>query len=229
MSEMVPLQSTRTPAPRMLMSAGLAPYRIRVDLRRAIEVAHEVRSLVEIDDEGSIKSLQPAKTREQRFSIHCDAHAAMEEIPTEAAIADAYTTLSRAAGTEPTDLERDLLAGALLDVLAVQNDGRFDTYVAMLSWKLSDCPRLKTETIARHARWISAPAIVAAINVFIEEYHPKDDRPPAAAAFLDEVGRQSSRLLELRRDVWMLGRTRQRLVRIIADTDDSYPTDDWDE
>lgn len=154
------LTTARRDVPRRICAHRKAS-KYAASLEDAIEVARNVRSLVEVDAEGQIKALQRAKTREERYRLHCDAYKARDQMPPDATIRAGYTALGRAIITEPTAMERNAMTGMPLDVLCIRNDdGAFDSYVAALARKLGDCLRRKTETIGRKTPWMPAPSIV---------------------------------------------------------------------
>jgi hypothetical protein len=212
--------------PRALKSA-MAVYRLEDQFEKAHTAAREVSRILELDG-GRFVALQRAKTREERFNVHCEAHAALEDFPGKDVLVSARESVRLAISTKPPGRERSWLIGKMLDVLRINPDTTPE-YVQALAWKFAECPRQSTEFyFSRRKEWMPMPAIAATVNHVIETYKPEYGRPPDIPNLLAECGRHCNRLISLHDDISELGSTWVRLTQVVQLTEDSYPNDeDW--
>jgi hypothetical protein len=216
-----------TSLPRALKTA-MQVYRLEEQFERAHAAAREVSRIIELDG-GRFVALQRAKTREERFNIHCEAHAALEDFPGKDVLVSVRESVRLAIRTKPPGRDRSWLIGKMLDVLRINPDTTTE-YVQALAWKLAECPKQPTEYyFSRRKDWMPMPAIAATVNHVIETYKPEYGRPPDIPDLLSECGRHCNRLIRLHDDINELGSTWVRLTQVVQATEDSYPDDeDWD-
>jgi hypothetical protein len=212
-------------AVQSLMGEALHVFQFGDDLEEAFGLAHCAADLVRVEN-GKFIALQGAMTREARFRVHCDAHEIFDELPSNEILLSAYRVVQRAMAIRPTEDDLAQLVGKALDIWFINSEVAAD-YGQALVWKLSDCPKQRTEGLFhRRKRWLSVPAVAGAFNHLLDSYRPAYGKPPPIPDVLEECGRQSDRLIRLHDEIDQLGRTQALLGKVIKRTEDAYPKED---
>lgn len=210
-----------------VMDQAMAPFRLGEEMEEAILIAYQARSLVQRDGDGDLIALKQAVDRPQRWALHCEAHGFIDELPQDDLITTAFNAVHGSiTTTKPTFREYKMLAAVMLDGLGLKADDNTAAYVKSLAWLLSDCPpRQYEEQTHPRKRWMPLPAVAAAIRQIWLTRSSDYGKPIPSCDVLDECGRHSNQLINLRGRIANLGSTRQRLVKIVQATEDSYPED----
>src|SRR5437868_4196039 len=89
-----PNQPPRRPSIGKIMDAALAPLRMRLQWITPYRVACNAENrLAQRDEHGKLTALERAKTRDERFQLHCKANEVLEELPPRHEIVDAFKTV----------------------------------------------------------------------------------------------------------------------------------------
>jgi hypothetical protein len=212
-----------------LMAQSLQVFRFSEEFEDAFDLiqAHAVTKLVNVEDR-QFTALKQAKTRQDRFQVHCDAHQTFEQLPPIETLVAASKSVKSEMALRPSEFDLNLLVGKVLDFWMINSDTAAE-YGSGLAWKLSECPRQPGEKLFhRRKTWLAVPAIAGAFNVLLDTYRPNYGKPPHLPDVLEECGRQSDRLIQLHDNIEKLGQTHCKLKKLIEFTNDSYPDDDDD-
>jgi hypothetical protein len=101
-------------------------------------------------------------------------------------------------------------------------------YIQYLTWKLGNCPQLKTETHKRSKPWFSLVTITRTIDEVLMTLKPECGVPVSPSDVLDIAGRNASELIDMRRSIIRLHNTIHRLGRIAWATKDAKPPDKFE-
>jgi hypothetical protein len=208
-----------------MMTEALQVFRLCQDLEEAFSIAGEADELIEVVNRKFV-ALERAKTKEARFSVHCEAYDFNERLPPDQVVISAYQSVARALAAKPSEEERAQLVGEALDVWMINPDAAAE-YGERLIYKLVECPKQPKERLFhRRKQWFAVPVIAGAFDHLLDTYRPTYGKPPSIPDVLEECGRQSDRLIDLHDQIVSLGRTKALLGKIIKATEDSYPDDD---
>jgi hypothetical protein len=217
-----------------VMDTALAPYQLMVEWNKHYWLTRrlEVERLTNRNDDGRYIALENAKTSEERFRVHCDAYDVRDELPALQQTLAVLKTIDRTVTTKPTYLERKLLIGMMLDGCGLKADEGTAAYVEAVAWTLGACEPRSTEkhnySWERKA-WMPLPAVAAAVKQVWLTQRDNYGRPIPIADFLDECGKQTVKLLDIRGYVVAVARTTRHLTKLIDATEDSYPPDEPEE
>jgi hypothetical protein len=238
MSDLTTTTSTGTPAtvqqlavPRALIAAT-EPYRVAAQLLRSFVAGRESRTSFDDEDElselarvdagGHLICLDKATTEASRWRLGYEAADALRGMPAHTELRAAFRAIRRDLDTEPPIETRVELVTMMLDA---QHITASDAYIQHLSWRLGDCPPLKTEKFKRWQPWFSLATGARAIDEVLTTMRPEYGRPVPIADVLNVAGRNSSKLIGLYDEIHKLGWTRHRLGQVVAATKDARPPD----
>jgi hypothetical protein len=189
--------------------------------------------LIRVDSNGKLLCLDEAKTEAARWQLGDSArHALRTYLPTLADVRPVLAALDLELDTEPSIEQRVDLVGAMLDIQGLTPDLK---YIRYLAGKLGNCPARKSEAYKRRKPWFCREAIARALDEVLSEMRPEGGRPIPVADVLDVVGKHSSEIMSLRRQIVTINNTICRLQTIAEATKDAKEpvfqplTDDWAE
>jgi len=215
------------------MIAATEPYRVAARLLRAFVAARKSLSfdddveddpseLVRVDAKGRLLCLEKATTEALRWRLGYQATDALSCMPAYAELRAAFHAIQRDLDTEPPIETRVELVTMMLDA---QHITASDAYIQHLSWRLGDCPPLKTENLKRWRPWFSLATSARAIDEVLTTMRPEYGRPVPIADVLNVAGRNSSKLISLYGEINKLAWTQHRLGLVVAATKDARPPD----
>jgi hypothetical protein len=192
-------------------------------------VARQASGLVERNSNGELVALKQATERAERFQLHCRAYEVLDELPPKDEFVAAYKVVDEAINIKPAPKQYQLLAGIMLDGLAIKAGDDTDGFIQALSWCLVDAEPDAYERSSGPTPppWIPIPALAAAVQELWRTHRGNFGRPPAIPEIIELCTRYRQDLVRLRSDILNLGRAQHRLGEIVKATDDSYPEEDW--
>jgi hypothetical protein len=191
-----------------------------------IQTADRAADRVDIDANSEFAALQRVTDDPvERRKLYSRAAAAHGDLPEQPEIIAAFRAVDGAVRTKPSPDDYHLMAGILLNGLFIPASETGDGFMEMLAFELAEVfPDVNDGRGA--PRWIPIPAVAAAIQHTVRTFRGNYGKPPYIPEIIEFCRDQRLSLVTLRNNIVFVGRTQQRLCKLLEAIEDRYPEDD---
>jgi hypothetical protein len=232
MSDVIPLpmdgnaQLVQRPSSGEIMAQALAPLKLADRWSGPIRIAEKAKDLVAVDNEGMFVALRTTDPAE-RMKLYHRANDAHGDLPDKREITAAFRIVEDAIQIEPKPDDYYLLGGLMLNAIFINASETGDGFMEMLALALADVwPDVNDGRST--PGWIPIPALAAAVERIARTFRGNYGKPPYIADIIEMCRDKRRSLVCLRHNLLLVGRTQQRLGKLLDALEATMPEmDDW--